>query len=60
MKKQVPISEYSKDAFLTNPAASANEWTGYVPTGVQTEGEAEAEELLMNAPVTAPLTERKR
>ncbi|HPE94660.1 MAG TPA: hypothetical protein PLT66_01145 [Bacillota bacterium] len=42
----------SKDAFLTNPVASVNECTGFVPTPPETQHEASAYSELADVPVT--------
>ena len=52
-------SDYSRDAFLTNPAASPTEWTGLAVTVPQREGEAHALEEVFDAPVT-PQRKKKR
>ncbi|MBQ9748530.1 MAG: hypothetical protein IJV98_07070 [Clostridia bacterium] len=45
--------EYSENAYLTMPAASATEFTGYTPVVPETEFEAESYSEVMPAPVTA-------
>ena len=45
-------SDYSRDAFLTNPAASPTEWTGLAVTVPETAAEAEALEETFDVPVT--------
>ena len=45
-------SDYSRDAFLTNPAASPTEWTGLAVTVPETGAEADALEETFGVPVT--------
>lgn len=45
-------SDYSRDAFLTNPAASPTEWTGLAVTVPETGAEAKALEETFGVPVT--------
>ena len=52
-------SDYSRDAFLTNPAASPTEWTGLAVTVPETGGEAEALEGVFDVPVTSKKGKRR-
>ena len=51
-REKIEASDYSRDAFLTNPAASPTEWTGLAVTVPETAAEAEALEETFDVPVT--------
>ena len=51
-KKKIDLSDYSKDAFLTNPVASAQEWTGYVPLIPDQKPAAQNVADMMDVPVS--------
>ena len=51
--RQPSAADYSRDVFLTNPIASANECTGLTQTVPQTQEEAESYCDLADVPVTA-------
>ncbi len=46
-------ADYSRDVFLTNPIASANDCTGLTPSLPKTQGEAESYCDIADVPVTA-------
>ena len=46
-------SDYSKDAFLTNPVASATDCTGITQTIPETEAEAQSYCDIADVPITA-------
>ncbi len=51
--KKRPAADYSKDAFLTNPIASANDHTGMTPRIPDNFEEADAYADMLDVPVTA-------
>ena len=51
-------SDCSRDAFLTNPAASPTEWTGLAVTVPETGAEAKALEEVFDVPVTRKKKEK--
>ncbi len=52
-KKKQEASDYSRDAFLTNPVASANDHTGMTPRIPDNFEEADAYADMLDVPVTA-------
>lgn len=52
-QKKRTASDYSKDAFLTNPVVSVNEHTGMTPRVPADFGEADSLADMLDVPVTS-------